>query len=187
MKFLLKLFVFIVSLVVLVLVVALFVDSDFKVERETKASVDVHTSFTFIRHLENQESYGIWFQIDPDITIWYEGTPGEIGSKICWSSKNKEVGRGEQEIVAIQEGKRIDFKLRFFAPEKMESDLYITTTAVSPNSTKIIWGMTGEVPYPWNLSLLFTDMDKEVGKDFEQGLKNLRILLEQDETEADVY
>jgi hypothetical protein len=48
------------------------------------------------------------------------------------------------------------------------------TEEVSSNQTKVIWGISGRTPYPWNLVSLFYDM----GNDFEKGLLNLKNLLE---------
>ena len=36
----------------------------------------------------------------------------------------------------------------------------------------------GKMNYPMNLMLLFMNMDKMIGKDFESGLKNLKTILE---------
>ena len=53
----------------------------------------------------------------------------------------------------------------------------ITETA-GENQTKVKWGFSGTMPKPLNLMLLMMDMDKEVGKDFDQGLSNLKRHLE---------
>ena len=178
MKFLLKVLVVIASLFALLLILALFVDRSFKVEKEVEVAASKEVTFQYIRNLKNQRDYGVWFELDPNIKVWYKGTPGEVGSKICWSSKKEDVGTGEQEITAIKDAERIDFKLQFFEPQKMESDVYFITNELSDNKTKITWGMNGSIPYPWNTMLLFTDMNNHVGKDFEGGLKNLKQILE---------
>ncbi len=41
-----------------------------------------------------------------------------------WSSENEKVGAGEQEIIAIVEGERIDFELRFLAPFRSTDPTY---------------------------------------------------------------
>lgn len=180
MKFLLKLLVVAASLVALFLIMALFVDRSYKVERSNLVNVSNEIAFDYLVHLENQEDYGVWFDMDPNMKVWYEGNSGEVGSKLCWSSKNEEVGTGEQEIIAIDQGKRIDFKLRFFEPQEMESDLYLITKEVEPGKSKIIWGMSGEVPYPWNIMLLFMSMEDQIGKDLKSGLKNMETILEKE-------
>jgi len=38
--------------------------------------------------------------------------------------------------------------------------------------------MKGHMNYPMNLMLLFMDMEQMIGKDFDQGLANLKTVLE---------
>jgi hypothetical protein len=46
------------------------------------------------------------------------------------------------------------------------------------NQTKVKWGFTGSMPRPMNMIMLVVDMDKEVGKDFDEGLANLKSIVE---------
>lgn len=179
MKFLLKLLVAIASLLGIVLVIALFVDRSFTVERSIEVNTDPNTAFTFFRNLENYEAFDSWLNTDPNTKIWYEGTPGEIGYKLCWESSDKRVGKGEQEMVGFTEGEQIDYKLRFFEPEEMEADVRLTTKSAGENKARVSWIMTGKIPYPWNLSLLFVDMEDEIGSRLQEGLKNAKPLIEQ--------
>jgi hypothetical protein len=89
---------------------------------------------------------------------------------------NSDVGKGEQEIKKIEEGKRIDFELRFEKPMKDIAQAYMTTDSVAPNQTLVKWGLTGHMTYPMNIMGLV--MDKMVGGDFETGLANLKALQE---------
>ena len=52
------------------------------------------------------------------------------------------------------------------------------TEAAGDNQTKMKWGFTGSMPRPLNLMLIVMDMDKEVGKDFSEGLASLKTILE---------
>jgi hypothetical protein len=178
MKFFVKLIVVLATIVALFFVVALFVDDSFKVEKSKTIQVNHQVAFDYISNLKNQKDFGAWFDLDPKMKIWYEGNPGEVGSKVCWKSKNKEIGRGEEEIIRIQDGKRIDFKLRIFEPEPMEAELYMETKPLKEETTKIIWALNGEISYPWNIILLFNDVSAEIVDDLEKGLENLKPILE---------
>ncbi len=85
---------------------------------------------------------------------------------------------GQQKIVALQEGRRIDTELKFIEPFESTNRAYISTRAIDPQNTKISWSISGEMPYPGNLMTLFIDMEEALGKDLEKGLKNLKRLLE---------
>ena len=52
------------------------------------------------------------------------------------------------------------------------------TEAVGENQTNVRWGFSGSMPRPLNLMMVMMDMDKAVGKDFEDGLNNLKTILE---------
>jgi hypothetical protein len=109
----------------------------------------------------------------------FKGTDGTEGFVSAWESdSNKNVGKGEQEILKIVEGERIDYEIRFIKPFKSTSWAYITAYAVNDNQTKVHWGFTGKMKYPTNLTLLFMHMEKMVGGDLEKGLQNLKVLME---------
>jgi len=90
----------------------------------------------------------------------------------------KDVGKGEQEIKKIADGKRIDYELRFIKPFAATNYADIVFTALSETQTKVSWGFAGEMKYPMNLFLLLRDMDSLLGKDLQEGLANLKELLE---------
>lgn len=52
------------------------------------------------------------------------------------------------------------------------------TEEVDPSATKVKWGFSGSMPIPMNVMLPFMGMEESVGKDFQDGLNNLKGLLE---------
>lgn len=107
----------------------------------------------------------------------YFGTDGEVGFIAKWEG-NKDVGEGEQEILSITENESIKSNLRFFKPLKSESEAYIRVVDLTKNQTNVTWGFKGKNPMPFNVFMLFFNMDKTVGKDFEEGLATLKQILE---------
>jgi len=71
------------------------------------------------------------------------------------------------------------FRIQHHSLEPFESKAK-TSLLVSGNDTEstVTWTFEGSTPYPFNLMLLFMDMDKMIGKDFETGLNNLKVILE---------
>jgi len=116
--------------------------------------------------------------MDPNMKKEFRGIDGTVGFVSAWESDNKNVGKGEQEIKKISEGKRIDFELRFIKPFAGVANAYLTTDSRSKNETIVNWGFDSKMKYPMNLMLLFMNMDKMIGNDFETGLKNLKAVLE---------
>jgi hypothetical protein len=95
-----------------------------------------------------------------------------------WESDSANVGVGEQEIIKIEEGKRIDFELRFYEPFESIEPAYMELESLDGDRTLVKWGFNGHFDYPMNLMLLFMDMEEMVGNDLETGLKYLKEELE---------
>ena len=107
----------------------------------------------------------------------YTGTDGTVGFVSAWESDNKDVGKGEQEIMGITEGQRIDYELRFKEPFESKGGAYMTT-ADAGGATKVEWGFEGNMAYPMNIMMLFMDMEKALGPSLAEGLDNLKKELE---------
>lgn len=178
MKLLKRLFFWLVFLVLLALFVALFLPSNFQVERSAMINQPCDTVFNYVKYLKNQEIYSVWWKADPQMKTEYTGTDGQPGFISAWNSNNKDVGAGQQKIMAIQEGKRIDLELQFFEPFVSTNKSYISTQHIEDNTTRVSWGISGQMPYPTNLMGLFIDMEAQLGSDLEKGLKNLKRILE---------
>jgi len=183
MKFLKKLSVLLLSLVCVVLLIALFVRDDFSVKRSIELNVPSETVYEYVRFLKNQDEFGPWQKLDPKMQHSIEGEDGEVGAISSWNSKNEDVGVGEQEIIRLEDGKRVEFELRFKEPFESTASAYFSTEAKAEGKTLVSWSIYGESSWPWNIMYLFMDMDQELGPDLDKGLKNLKKILEAQETE----
>lgn len=184
-KILLGLLGLIVLGVVILGALVAFVPTDFALEREVVINMPKDKVFTYVKSLKNQEKWSAWAKKDPNSKYTYTGTDGEVGFITAWDSDHPDVGKGEQEIKKIDEGKRVDVELRFKHPFESKSDGYMITEALDDNKTKLKWGFSGSMPRPFNLMTLFIDMEEAVGKDFNEGLGSLKEILDKiEKTEA---
>ena len=166
------------GLVLLIVILAIIAPKTYDVSRSIVIDTPKSEVFTVLRSLKEQDSWSPWGKKDPNMKKEYRGTDGEIGSVSYWSG-NKEVGEGEQEITKIIDGERIEGELRFLKPWKSESDCYFETKEVNEGKTEVVWGFSGKNKFPFSIFMLFMNMDKAVGKDFEEGLANLKAKMEQ--------
>ncbi|MDX1279216.1 SRPBCC family protein [Oceanihabitans sediminis] len=178
MKTLKKILIVIGIIIAIPLVAALFIKQDYAVEEEIIINAPKSEVFAYIKQLKNQDHFSKWASIDPNMKKTYTGTDGQVGFISAWESEDENVGAGEQEIINITEGERIDFELRFFKPFQSTEAAYMITENVAQNQTKVKWGFTGRSEYPSNLFLIFMDFEKMVGDDFQTGLQNLKNILE---------
>lgn len=178
MSLLKKILLAVVIIIAIPLIVALFTKKDYEVERQIVIEQPKEEVFDYVKYLKNQDDYSKWANMDPNMKKSYRGTDGEVGFVSAWESDNPDVGKGEQEIVGINEGERIDYELRFFEPFESKEPAYMTTESLGPEQTRVTWGFNGHMDYPMNLMLLFMDFEEMIGNDLETGLKNLKMELE---------
>lgn len=178
MKILKRILLALAIIVAIPLVVALFVKKEYAIERQIIIDEPVHVVFDHIRYLENQDQFSKWGSMDPDMKQSYMGVPGTPGSVSAWDSEDKNVGKGEQEILSVVENERIDYELRFIEPFESTSSAWFITEEISENQTLVRWGFNGRMNYPMNLMLLIMDFESMIGEDLEHGLVNLKENLE---------
>jgi uncharacterized protein YndB with AHSA1/START domain len=178
MKILKNILIAIIIIIAIPLIIALFVQKEYAVVREITISKPKQEVFDYIKYLKNQDVYSKWATMDPEMEKTYRGEDGTVGFVSAWNSKKDDVGVGEQEIIKITEGERIDFELRFISPFEAVEPAYMTTTSVGENETKVQWGFSGHMDYPMNLMMLFMDFEQMIGDDLATGLSKLKTVLE---------
>jgi Polyketide cyclase / dehydrase and lipid transport len=178
MKILKRIFLFIVAIIAIALIAALFVNKDMKSEREIVINKPKQQVFDYIKFVKNQDNYSKWNKLDPAMKKSYTGTDGTIGFSYAWDSDKDDVGKGSQTITAIKDGERLDCDLHFIKPFDSKAKIYMATTAVNDSTTKVTWAFDSKMPYPFNLMKVFMNMEKAIGDDFSTGLSNLKSVLE---------
>ena len=179
MQILKKILIAVVALIVLALVAALFVNKEYAVQREITINKPRSEVYNYLKLLRNQDEFSVWATRDPNMKKGFRGTDGSVGFVSYWDSESDDVGAGEQEIMGMTEGERIDYELRFFRPFEATDNAYLITETISENETKVKWGFDGKMEYPMNLMLLFMDMEEMLGGDLQTGLDRLKVNLEQ--------
>lgn len=167
----------VVLLIAIPLIAAIFVEKDYAVEREIVIDRPRSEVFDYIRYLRNQDNYSIWAAMDPNMKREFRGADGTAGFVSAWEG-NKDVGKGEQSIVSITEGERIDYALHFIEPFEGHADAYMITDSISENQTSVKWGFSSSMSYPFNLMRLFMNMEELIGNDLEMGLTRLKGIME---------
>ncbi|RKE94968.1 SRPBCC family protein [Ichthyenterobacterium magnum] len=167
----------VIALLVILVALALFAPKTYEVNRSIVINKPLPEVFSYLKHIKNQDYWSPWKKRDPNMKQEFVGTDGEVGFIAKWDG-NKEVGLGEQEIIKIVENDRVEARLRFFKPWKSESDAVTSVEAVDNNQTKVTWGFLGKNKVPANIFMMLYNVDKHVGKDFEEGLASLKEILE---------
>ena len=164
-------------IVTLIVILAFLAPKNYEVKRSIVIDRPHVGVFNYLKYLKNQDHWCPGRKKDPYIKQECEGEDGEVGFIMKWEG-NSDVGTGEQEITRIVKNKRIEVIVRFFKPMKSTSYVFTIVENLGRMRTKVTWGFSSKNKFPMNVLMLFYNMDKDAGNDYEIGLKNLKNLLE---------
>jgi uncharacterized protein YndB with AHSA1/START domain len=164
------------AIVFILIIMAMAAPKDLRMERKIVVSVSPETVFNSLKSLKKQDQWSPWHKKDPNMKSEYRGTDGEVGSVSYWKG-NKDVGEGEQEIKALTPNDRIDSELRFIAPFKAVNDAYFDIKP-SGNGSEVTWGFYAKYKFPISVMMMFMNIEKTLGGEFEQGLRDFKTMIE---------
>ena len=159
----------------LLLLVALFIKNEYKVEQQIAINQPRERVFDYVRFARNQDQFNKWITSDPLIQKSYRGTDGTEGFVYAWESVG-DAGQGEQEISRIRPNEQVDFVVRFIKPFEGAALACMKTETLAANQTKLTWTLEGQNHYPMNLLNLF--VPALLGSDMSTSLHTLKEVLE---------
>ncbi len=165
------------ALVVIIALLGMIAPKEYEVRRSIIINKPLSETFHYLKFIKNQNDWSPWKKKDPNMDQSFEGTDGEVGFISRWKG-GKGVGEGEQEILSIVENESIDTQLRFLKPWKSESIGHLMVDKVADDQTMVTWGFSGKNKFPVSIMMMMMNVDKHVGKDFEEGLASLKQVLE---------
>ncbi|RXQ95724.1 polyketide cyclase [Ancylomarina salipaludis] len=163
-------------LIILVFILHLVAPKHYQVERKIVVSTQIDTVFKSLCSLKEQQMWSPWAEMDPNMKVEYRGVDGQIGSVSHWVG-NDDVGEGEQEVTKIEGNTYIETELRFLKPFESTSVGFLKLKEVD-NQTEVTWGFYGENKFPTTIIMLFMNIDKQIGPDFEKGLAKFKTYIE---------
>jgi uncharacterized protein YndB with AHSA1/START domain len=149
----------------------------FRVERSVDIAAAPERIFPFIEDLRKFSEWSPYEQLDPNMSRTYSGARKGKGAVFEWSGRGK-AGKGRMEIAHVAPPRMVVIRLDFFKPFEAQNIVEFTLNREG-GSTRVTWSMRGANPYAAKLMQLFVKMDRLVGRDFETGLTNLKLIVEQ--------
>jgi hypothetical protein len=147
-----------------------------KIEKSIIINRNSQLVFDYLKMTRNQDNFSVWNMADPKMNKSHKGTDGTVGFIYSWDSTVKNVGAGEQEITAIEDGKSIDYSIRFFRPMKNNGITKFQIASLGNEITSVVWIFDSPSRFP--MSLFSPIFKRMLGKDLEKGLINLKSILE---------
>ncbi len=147
----------------------------FRVERSLRIQAPPERLIAMIGDLRQFNRWNPYERKDPALKGRYGGSTQGPGAQYAWESDK--VGTGSLEITALQAPTRVAMKLDFVKPFAAHNQVEFTLQP-DAGGTRVRWAMHGPAPYVSKLMGVLFDMDRMVGRDFEDGLNNLKALAE---------
>ena len=150
--------------------------SHFHVERSISISAPPEVVFAFINDFRRWQAWSPWEKLDPGMKREYSGSAQGVGAQYHWTG-NDDVGSGSMRIEDSQPSSRLRIALEFKTPFEASNEASFSLTPEA-GATTVTWGMDGENNFMFKAVGLFMNMDEMIGKDFQEGLANLKRLAE---------
>ena len=168
-----RLLIVIFSIIVLLTLISFFLPSMVKVQRTIEINTTSEIVFEQISDFHNWDKWSVWNRLDTAMQKKYYGAESGEGAGYEWMSKK--TGDGSMMITASAPEDSLLIDLEFAGRGKAQ---IIFLMKKKDKNVFVSWTMKynlGWNPLARYMSLM---MDKWIGKDFEDGLSNLKMVSE---------
>jgi effector-binding domain-containing protein len=177
MKYLRLFIFFILALIVVVVVFSWLVPVKQSLEKSVSIQAPAAVVFEQVARLQNFNQWSAWNQQDSTVKLKYTGTDGSVGASSHWTGDPKISGEGSITIDSLEPGKMVSQRIHFIQPKEGHANSTFTLSELN-GLTTISWHFESETPRPWNIFNFFSDIEKNLGPEFEKGLAALKARVE---------
>ncbi|QDK39325.1 SRPBCC family protein [Bdellovibrio sp. NC01] len=171
----------IVGLVVVALLVIFIVfiatrAPHFHYERSGVINAPAEKIFPYLSTFQGGHAWSPFERIDPNMKMKVIGDDGKVGTVMEFDG-NKDAGSGKLEILKITPSTEVDMRLIMVKPFPADNLIEYRLTPEG-TGTKLTWSMSGENGFFGKMITVFIDCDKMIGDQMNQGIKNLKEVVE---------
>ncbi len=149
----------------------------FTVKRAASIKAPPEKVFALINDFSRWNAWSPWEKKDPAMKRNFSATTRGKGARYGWEG-DKHVGQGSMEIAESVPSSRVTIRLDFVKPFEAHNTVEFALESRGDATTNVVWSMHGGMPFLSKLMSVFVDMDRMIGKDFEEGLANLKAVAE---------
>lgn len=171
-----KILIALVAVVAIILIAASFQPGSFRLERSTTIAAKPAKVYALLVDFHRWPEWSPWEHKDPAMKKTYGGAAKGVGATYAWEG-NGQVGKGSMTIAEATPSSRVAIALDFEKPMNAHNQIEFTLKPQG-KETELTWAMAGPTPFVGKVIHLFVSMDKMVGKDFDEGLANLKAAAE---------
>ena len=166
----------IVALIAGVLIFAATKPDGFSVQRSATIKAPPEKIFAVLNDFHRWTEWSPWEKLDPAMKRTLGGAANGKGASYAWEGNSK-AGAGRMEIIESVPASKVGIQLDFIKPFEGHNIAEFTLTPQG-DATQVNWRMHGPAPFVSKLMQVFVSMDTMIGKDFEEGLANLKAVAE---------
>lgn len=159
-----------------VLVVAATQPDRFSVQRSATIQAPPEKVFAVLNDFHHWTAWSPWEKLDPAMQRTLGGAASGRGATYAWEG-NRLAGAGRMEIIESVPVRQVVIRLDFARPIEGH-DIAEFTLVPQGGATQVNWRMHGPTPFITKLMQVFVSLDRMIGKDFEEGLANLKAVAE---------
>jgi carbon monoxide dehydrogenase subunit G len=155
-----------------VLIVAASRPDSIRIQRSIVVSAPPQVVFPLINDFHNWNRWAPQDRRDPTMKRTFSGAISGVGAISDWQGSG-ETGSGRMTITGSVAPSQVTVVTDFERPFRAHNtNQFVLEPAGS--STTVTWTMEGQNLYLMKLMGLFVNMDRTMGKHFEEGLRNLK-------------
>lgn len=175
MRLIFRFFTGVVVIVFLLALGSLLLPKEVEVSRSIIIEAEPVEIFPHVNSMQATQAWSPWLERDPNVKLEYQGPDAGVGSKLIWASDVRDVGSGTQEITLSVENQKVETALDF-GPMGTANAAF--TLAATADGTELTWGFVTDLGYNPMARYMGLMMDRMLGPDYEQGLNNIKALVE---------
>ncbi len=166
----------VVAAIVALLLYASTKPDTFHVERSVLIKATSEAIFPLINDLHQWDAWTPYNK-DPAMTKTHSGSPAGVGARYAWAG-DKRVGQGEISIRETEPPHKLVFDLHMIKPFEGRNVAGFTLVPHSDGTTRVTWSLDDKHKLMHKTMSIFLNLDNMIGKDFAQGLAQLKTLME---------
>lgn len=148
----------------------------FSVRRSATIAAPPARVFAQVNDLAAWDAWSPWKKLDPNAKMTLS-TPSEgKGATIAWAG-NADIGEGSMTILESRPDELVDLEQVFIKPFEGKDRMSFTFKPQG-GGTRVTWKMDGTNNFIGKAMCLVMDIDAKIGTDFEQGLANMKDVVE---------
>jgi hypothetical protein len=150
--------------------------SQFSVERSTTMAAPPAAVFAQVNDLQAWDAWSPWSKLDPNAKTNISTPSSGEGATFGWNG-NDQIGEGTLTILESKPDELVDVEQSFVRPFAGKCRMTFRL-AGSDAGTHVTWRMEGTNDFFGRAMCLFMDMDAIMGKSFDEGLANIKGIVE---------